>query len=55
MFPLPSGDGMDFLDEDSDDDLVISGPPHCAGPTCISAPIPGEKYCSEACRVKHAK
>ncbi|TPP57502.1 CpG-binding protein [Fasciola gigantica] len=54
VFPLPSGDGIDFLDDDSDDDLVISGPPHCAGPTCISAPLPGEKYCSEACRVKHA-
>lgn len=48
-----AGDAMDLLDDDSDDDVIISGLPHCAGPTCMSAPVPGERYCSDACRVKH--
>ncbi|CAH8520166.1 unnamed protein product [Dicrocoelium dendriticum] len=49
-----AGDAMDLLEDDSDDDVIISSLPHCAGPTCMLAPIPGERYCSEACRLKHA-
>ncbi|KAG5451025.1 CXXC-type zinc finger protein 1 [Clonorchis sinensis] len=48
-----AGDAMNLLDDDSDDDL-ISGLQHCAGPTCMSSPIPGERYCSDTCRMKHA-
>ncbi|KAA3678470.1 uncharacterized protein DEA37_0007990 [Paragonimus westermani] len=50
-----AGDAMDLLDDDSDDDVMISGLPHCAGPACMSAPVPGGRYCSESCRVKHNK
>ncbi|CAL8086150.1 unnamed protein product [Calicophoron daubneyi] len=54
MFPLSSADTMDYLEEDSDEDVVLTGLPHCAGPMCMAPPVPGGKYCSETCRLKHA-
>ncbi|CAH8514798.1 unnamed protein product [Schistosoma intercalatum] len=53
IYPINTDEPMDFVDNDSDDDIVLPEMAHCAGPACMLAAIPGEKYCSESCKLKH--
>ncbi|CAH8842489.1 unnamed protein product [Trichobilharzia szidati] len=53
IYPIGADEHIDFVDDESDDDIVLPEMAHCAGPACIMAAIPGEKYCSESCRLKH--
>ncbi|KAK4469049.1 hypothetical protein MN116_007513 [Schistosoma mekongi] len=53
IYPISADEHMDFADNDSDDDIVLPEMAHCAGPACMLAAIPGEKYCSESCKLKH--
>lgn len=55
IYPINTDEPMDFVDNDSDDDIVLPEMAHCAGPACMLAAIPGEKYCSESCKLKHTK
>lgn len=53
VFPMGSGEPTSYVEEDSDDDIVLPEMAHCAGPACMSPAIPGDRYCSEACKAKH--
>ncbi|VDO80632.1 unnamed protein product [Schistosoma mattheei] len=53
IYPINTDEPIDFVDNDSDDDIVLPEMAHCAGPACMLAAIPGEKYCSESCKLKH--
>ncbi|CAH8530646.1 unnamed protein product [Heterobilharzia americana] len=54
IYPINTDGSIDFVeDNDSDDDIVLPEMAHCAGPACMLAALPGEKYCSESCRLKH--
>ncbi|VDQ13349.1 unnamed protein product [Trichobilharzia regenti] len=52
IYPIGADEHIDFVDDEYDD-IVLPEMAHCAGPACIMAAIPGEKYCSESCRLKH--
>ncbi|CAH8489843.1 unnamed protein product [Schistosoma turkestanicum] len=54
IYPINTDEPIDFVDNDSDDDIVLPEMAHCAGPACMLAAIPGEKYCSESCKLKHS-
>lgn len=55
IYPINTADPIDYVDDDSDGDIVLPPMAPCAGPACVLTAVPGEKYCSDLCKVKHNK